>query len=299
MEENLSSITYREHLASIIHDRQKTVIAQMPRAIKLEISSKCNLNCSICAYEKSYLHELMTDSDFEIAKKNIFDIQPQEVGVLFLGESTLHPNLPKYISDIKQQVQYVFLSTNGIEISKQYVNELLKSGLNSLKWSVNYCNSAQFQHITRRKCELFYSLLDIIKYAFAARKLLSSNTKLYASYVYDDIVNDETLQFMKEKIVPFVDEVVYNKKTNHAGLLDGKQCSFVADGKIPCPRLFNTAYIRSNLDVVCCCNGYTEDFIVGSLHDNTLREIWNNDKMQKLRMMHIRNCIEKCVCANN
>ena len=101
---------------------------------------------------------------------------------------------------------------------------------------------------------------------------------------------------MNLSVKPYVDEIVYNDLTNHGGLEDGNCCSNIPE-QIPCPRIFNNIYIRSNLDLVLCCNGFTDEFKIGNLHDMSLYDAWNCDKMRELRKRHIENRLDGTICS--
>ena len=273
------------------------IIPIPPKSIKLEICSACNFSCNMCYNKYAHLHTYITDKDFNIAKKNILNVNPKQIGVLFGGESTMHPKLPYYISQLKTSDNYVFLTTNGLNVSGNYMNQLMTSGLNSLKWSVNYWSLDEFVNQTNQSEQSYYKILDNIRQTFMFRENHKLNVRLYASVVVDDINSHSyTEQFLDMYVKPYVDEIVFNQKTNQGGLLDHEACSNVMNNQIPCPRLFNNMYIRSNLDVVQCCNGFTDDFKIGNLHITSLSNLWNCEKMQFLRKCHISNNVADIIC---
>lgn len=270
-----------------------------PKAIKLEVSSLCNFKCRICYNRKQTGCGMLSEQDFEIALKEIIKTGTKQVGVLFLGESTLNPLLPYFIRRLKESlIDYVFLTTNGLLVKDDMMKALLLSGLDSLKWSVNYNSVDDFVVQTGSEKQNFQVILDNIKNGFNLRNSLESSCKLYASVVVKDIndIDPRTKTFIDHSVRPYVDEIVYNEQTNHGGLDDGRCCSNVKDS-IPCPRLFNNIYIRSNLDVVLCCNGFTDEFKIGNIRDISLYDIWNSKKMQELRTRHICHDVSDTICT--
>lgn len=277
-------------------------VQRKPRAVKIELSSLCNFRCKMCSNAKSKVQSLMTDSDFAVAMAQLAQMHPAEIGVLFLGESTLHPKLPEIIKQLKHCTDYVFLTTNGLLVDRSLAQKLIISGLDSLKWSVNWWSEKTFadQTCVDKKC--YSKILSNIATMHALREEMKSKMRLYASVVTSKEQDVQGLpygqtEFLCKCVKPYVDEIVFNKMTNHGGVEDGKACSCISDGQIPCPRLFNNMYIRSNLDVVCCCNGFTDDFKIGNLHESTLLELWNSQKMVSLRKKHIDGQLDGCVCT--
>lgn len=275
------------------------VIQSIPKSIKLELVSSCNFNCKMCFPGMKKQTHFLSDNDFKIAYDNIQNSKCKQVGVLFLGESTLHPNLVKFIFTLKQFVNYVFLTTNGLLVDDNLANGLIKSGLNSLKWSINYYSPESFAYQTRRSKNDFYVILKNIKNMFFTRKAYNVNLKLYASTVVDNpkYISPEHEYFLQHHIAPYVDEIVIDKKTNHGGFDNNNICSNITDGIIPCPRLFNNIYIRANLDVVLCCNGFTDEFKLGNLRNKPMIDIWNCKKMIKLRQQHISGNLQNTICT--
>lgn len=270
-----------------------TEYCDKPKSVKLEVSSLCNLKCKICYNKFAPRHSLLSYEDFNIALKNIVDMNIEQVGLLYLGESTLNPNLVDYIKDCKKAgIKYVFLTTNGILVKDDYMKQLLSSGLDSIKFSVNQPNRKLYLEETG--LDAFDIVVDNIKKAWEYKVENNLNIRIYVSTVTNTI--DDEMKAFVESIKPFIDEHTYNTVTNHGGLEDGCPCSHIKDGLIPCPRLFNNTYICSNLDVMCCCNGFTDDFKIGNLKENNLKEIWNNDIMRRLRLKHINNDLKGTIC---
>jgi radical SAM protein with 4Fe4S-binding SPASM domain len=56
--------------------------------------------------------------------------------------------------------------------------------------------------------------------------------------------------------------------------------------KFRCPEPFKRLTLRGNGDVLPCCSFYAVDLVVGNWKNRSLKEIWNNEKMQELRKMH-------------
>jgi radical SAM protein with 4Fe4S-binding SPASM domain len=71
--------------------------------------------------------------------------------------------------------------------------------------------------------------------------------------------------------------------------------------RTPCQRLWTGLNVHFNGDVVPCCIDYQAEHVMGNIHENTLAEIWSNQKFQKFRMLHAtgrwneipmcRNCV--------
>lgn len=134
------------------------------------------------------MHGLLSKQDFEIALKEIIESGTKQVGVLFLGESTLNPLLPFFIERLKGAgVEYVFLTTNGLLVGGDLMRILLDSGLDSLKWSVNYSSADDFVLQTGSSRRNFDVIMSNIKECFEYRNTTNSKCRLYSSIVVNDV----------------------------------------------------------------------------------------------------------------
>jgi radical SAM protein with 4Fe4S-binding SPASM domain len=66
-----------------------------------------------------------------------------------------------------------------------------------------------------------------------------------------------------------------------------------------CPFVLTTFSIRSNGDVIICCNDYTEDIILGNVNESTIKEIWNSERYNQIRKkLNDKKYDEISVCNN-
>ena len=269
------------------------IICSSPKSIKIEICSRCNLKCSFCYNKCSDRHSIMNYEDFKFVINQIKDSNVQQIGLLLSGEPTLNPDLIKIIKYAKSFVPYVFITTNGLLVKGSLAKNIAKSGLDSLKWSINHYNREDFFKNTG--VDAFNQVIRNIKNMY----YLHSPVNLYASSVVSDLksINPTLIHLINTRVKPYVKEHYYFEQNNQGGLM-GR--NYICDRKplMPCPRLFNNGYITSDLKVVCCCCGFSSYFEVGDLRKQTFMEIWNNKKMQYLRNKHINKDYTDIICTD-
>lgn len=130
--------------------------------------------------------------DFDLFKRvtrEMRDAGVQEIGVFYLGESFMNPQLlVDCISYLKQEIEipYVFLTSNASMAFPEAVEECMKSGLDSLKWSCNAADEDQFEQIMGVAKRLFYASLENIQAAWTIRNNGGYKTGLYASSIRYD-----------------------------------------------------------------------------------------------------------------
>ena len=72
--------------------------------------------------------------------------------------------------DLAIAMPYVFLTSNASMAFPEAVEACMQAGLDSLKWSVNACDEAQFEDVMGVSGKLFHRALDNIAAAWDTRQ---------------------------------------------------------------------------------------------------------------------------------
>lgn len=269
-------------------------ICPPPKSLKLELSATCNLQCSFCFNSKGARRGLMSLSTFykcmEIVRRN----KIQQVGLLFLGESTLNPLLPKMISIAKEEynVPYLFLTSNGLMEEDMY-DAIMTSKLDSLKWSINHASREEFEKETNVD-----GFNIVLRHIQDKRK---TNVKKYASTAVYDVENipEELKSFIDNDVKPYVKEHYYFKLNNQGGLIQDEHFNINRCNRlpvIPCPRIFNNSYITYDGRVALCCSAFTDKYLIGDINEKMFEDIWNGREMVSLRKKHLSGDLTNTIC---
>ncbi len=108
-----------------------------PVELYLEITNRCNLRCRTCPQ-----HFGMPEPAAQLTLADVDKILSQVPRLLRvvlhgIGESTLHPELPAIVRLVRERGAYVLLNTNGILLSEPLCAELIDSGLDELRVSMD------------------------------------------------------------------------------------------------------------------------------------------------------------------
>jgi MoaA/NifB/PqqE/SkfB family radical SAM enzyme len=110
------SIIQRVDAHTNIPEEKLVLDPPFPDAIKIELTSYCNYNCTYCATKRKLRPQGIMDKDFLYRiLKETKKIGVKEIGLFLLGESFLVKELAEYIRYAKDKVgiEYVFITTNG------------------------------------------------------------------------------------------------------------------------------------------------------------------------------------------
>lgn len=103
--------------------------------INIEISNVCNLQCSFCP-EVVREKKLMTP---EVFRKIIGEVAPLTdlVCLHLMGDPLVHPKLSKFIDICEEAKVRIFLVTNGVLLQNEKAEQLLRSPLQQVNFSLH------------------------------------------------------------------------------------------------------------------------------------------------------------------
>jgi len=289
--------------------KEKLVLhPSFPDAIKIEITGRCNYNCSFCA-QKSSLRKI-GDIDRNFLYRILWEaksIGVKEIGMFLLGESFLVKELAEYIKYAKEVVgiEYVFITTNGSLCSPKRMVPIIKSGLDSIKFSINAGMAETYKEM--HGCNRFEQVVNNIKWL--DKYLKDNNVKSLRTCVSSILIPGDEIELRNfhKSINEYVDDCYFLPLYNQAGHIGGKEYTKIVGNpgrhenmveSIPCWALFNAAKITWNGWLTACCFDHDEKFEIDDLNKVSLIEAWNNEKFVSMRREHLNKTLSgNSLCA--
>jgi MoaA/NifB/PqqE/SkfB family radical SAM enzyme len=286
-----------------------------PRSVKIEISPRCNYRCGFCAL-RTRAEQPNSDMDFDLFRRitrEMRDAGVEEIGVFYLGESFMNPELlTDCIRYLKQDIAmpYVFLTSNASLSTPDAVEECMRCGLDSLKWSVNAADEAQFAKVMGVAPKLFRRALENIKAAWAVREAKRYATGLYASSIrYDGEQQRKMEALLSAHVRPYVDEhywlplysmgafatqrereLGYRPTAGNQGRLDALR------DPLPCWSAFTEGHVTADGKLSACCFDATANWTMGDLNQASFMQAWNSPAFVALREAHLKRDVRGTVC---
>ena len=286
-----------------------------PKSVKIEISPRCNYRCGFCALRTREVQPKW-DMDFELFKRitrEMHDAGVEEIGVFYLGESFMNPRLlVDCIAYLKGElgVPYVFLTSNASMAFPEAVDECMKAGLDSLKWSVNAADELQFEQIMGVAGKLFYNALDNIKSAWDIRREKGYTTGLFASSIrYDGVQQIKMETLLVERVRPYVDthywlplysmgafatqreeQLGYRPTAGNQGRIGALR------EPLPCWSAFTEGHVTAEGKLSACCFDAKATWTMGDLTQQSFMQAWNSPAFVKLRASHLKKDVRGTVC---
>jgi radical SAM protein with 4Fe4S-binding SPASM domain len=281
-----------------------------PKSFKIEISSRCNYRCAYCALSNRGAGTV-TDIDFDLFKritKEAIDFGVTEIGLFYIGESFTNPDLLirciEYVKSIG--APYIFLTTNGSLASPDKVEECMKAGLDSLKFSCNFADVEQFmQYSGVKNPAVFQQATDNIKAARVIRDTGGYATKLYSSSIMYELEQEMRMKpYYEAHIKPYVDEHYWLPLFNETAMAHEKM-SIGNVGNyhdpadpLPCWTVFTAMHIMADGRVSACCHDAIGHWLMGDLTTQSVEEVWNSTEYRELRRAHLAKEVTGTKCKD-
>jgi MoaA/NifB/PqqE/SkfB family radical SAM enzyme len=161
----------RRYFAHIAAERGPVAEAE-PVCLYLETTNRCNLLCTTCPRTFAAL-EPPADMSWELFTR-IVDQLPRIARVVLhgVGEPMLSAALPRMIRYLKDRGIYVLFNTNGTLLSERKSRELIESGLDELRVSLDAADRDAFARVRGR--DMFPRILRNLRLFRAMQRKLAA-----------------------------------------------------------------------------------------------------------------------------
>ncbi len=304
-----------EYLFSLIF--KKPFFWSYPYILTIEPTSLCNLSCPLCPSGTKSLKRKGGNISNKLYDNILDNIGEYTVYLMlyFQGEPFLHKGIFDLIKKARSKKIYTLTSTNGHFIgSRGEAEKIISSGLDALVVSLDgFTQEVYEKYRTGGNLEKVINGLKILR---DTKKEKGSGTpKLFIQFLIMEHNKHQTDDIKKLAEELKADRLSF--KSIQADL-DGTGVGFLPDapefnryvpekkglkikGKMKnrCFKLFSTAVITWNGNVVPCCFDKDDRYILGNIsEDNSLKNIWFSDNMKRFKKRLLKNRKSIDICNN-
>lgn len=285
-------------------------IIPAPKSVKIELTAHCNYKCGFCVKSIRPDDGEMDRALFSRLIREMRDVGVEELGLFYIGESFTCKWLPEAIKEAKEVgFPYVFLTTNGSAATPKRVEECMKAGLDSLKFSMNYASPEQLVDVARVSAVYWERSINNLKAAFETRNAGGYKCGLYASSIAFNGEQGERMRDLVKEIAPYLDEhywlplygmggaaenMGWKPRPGNPGRLDAMR------EPLPCWAVFTEGHVTKDGKLAACCfgTGIEGDLIMADLNEVSFMEGWNSLKYRSLRSAHLKKDVSKTACSS-
>jgi radical SAM protein with 4Fe4S-binding SPASM domain len=244
--------------------------------------------------------------EYDLFTKIIDDISEFESNVHSLrlynvGEPLLNKRLPEMIRYAKQsgRINIIDTTTNCSLLTPEISLELIDAGLDKICFSIEALTSKEYLKIAGAKVD-FDKVVSNIAFFFEHSRQCQVHVKIMDVSVPTDEDKQKFYRLFEDKChTMWVDSVVNVWPDFDApGALSGK--NMYNEEVIPllvCTQPFYNLSVNPDGTVTHCDLDWNNEFIIGDLTKQTLKEIWNSDIVYHTQLIHLkgdRKTIEIC-----
>ncbi|MBE9529358.1 MAG: SPASM domain-containing protein [Proteobacteria bacterium] len=267
-----------------------------PPQVFIELTSVCNLRCTICQYGD--MKREMKKMDPTLARKAIDECA--ELGVYyvtfqFYGEPLTCPDfLIENIRYAKERgIPVVATVTNATLMTDDIMRGLVESGLDSLVFSFDGASAEKYKSIRNREhsdvaariksaCRVRDSMNDI-KQPFIGMTLVRTDEEEVAIDAFCNEWNDYVDHIDIRSMLLF--HYRTKETASYEDSLDEWYITRDTDKRIPCRQLYQKLIVCSDGQVTPCCIDMDAALSVGNFRDKTLKELWQGEELANMRKL--------------
>ncbi|MGR3173242.1 MAG: radical SAM/SPASM domain-containing protein [Candidatus Scalindua sp.] len=297
-------ILYRRYLLKRFRQRR------LP-PVYLETTSACNLNCVMCPTQRTVAKRFKKDGfvDAILFRRLVDEIVSENPWIsVFIhkdGEPLLHPEIVDLISYASSRLKNVILVTNATLLNEEMARAILATQLQHIRFSVDGLNKQTFEKIRKQSQNNPYadhavpvdyeSVVSNIKRFCELKKSLRRHYPIVGVRITNFKATQQELTDYTSYWKQMVDFIEVAELLSWTGQVTQETCDY--SQRYPCSSLW--AYMTINWDgtMVPCCT-YVDTTgddrgILADLNTSSLHESWYSPTIQRLRMAHLDNDLER------
>ncbi len=288
----------------------------LPYSISIEPTTACNLRCPECPSGLRSFSRPTGMMQQDTFRKVIDELHEYLVYLIlyFQGEPYLNQEFLDAVNYAHTKKIYTATSTNGHYLSEDLALQTVESGLDRIIISMDGTDQASYEQY--RIGGQFEKVVDGIANLVAARKKMRTKTPFI---ILQFIVFQHNLHQIKEakalarklgvdkfeiktaQIYDFEkgsDLIPDQNKYSRYRQNDQQQYSIKSGLMNSCWKMWHSCVMTWDGDIVPCCFDKDARYVMGNIHDQSFKDIWNGIPYQNFRSQLFKNRNDIDICKN-
>jgi len=249
------------------------------RTVEIEINRHCNLRCAFCPVEAAPKPPgFMSRELFELMLQRVVEYGAPELSLNHYSEPTLTRDLVERIARAVELGLRVRLHTNASLLDEEKISRLAALGGVQLYVNLPTLDRAEYERVTGTK--LFDRVMQNLDLLGKHRvpTALSINAPRASA--------DETVRAINERFAALFGDSIAWPTDSRAGRMDKTE---YASTPSHIGLLAGCAYATQQINVThegkvfLCCQDYEQEYVLGDLREQSLREIADGERAVELR----------------
>ncbi|MAO55581.1 MAG: hypothetical protein CMM61_07780 [Rhodospirillaceae bacterium] len=280
----------RDYYKSLNYDKNG-FLPDFPLTLQVELVNRCNLSCKMC-YTINH-SEAKATLDVETLTRVFKEGQENGLPALMLGmgaESLVYKPIREVVDAAQDaDIMDIFFSTNGILLNEKMARYLVEREVPRLVISLDAATPETYLKI-RGKDELENIEANIHRLIAIKKELGTRFPVLRLSFCVQEENYHERQAFL-DKWKDVADYVDFQQLVDFDPVTELVETGDVAEKPAApagmdhpvCQYPFNSLNIWANGDITPCCTFFGKALVLGNVKDQTLKEAWNGEEIEKIR----------------
>lgn len=294
-----------------------------PFSMQVEVTNYCNYACTFCVhsypgFEKSYTGRWM-HMDPNLFYKMVDDLKefPEKLKTMrlfLLGEPLMAPALADELDYLMSGgvTERVEITTNAVLLNESKARELLEVAkghpdvLLYVRYSIETIIQERNEKLTGNPVKI-EQIRENVRRFQELRDEMGLNAHVF-TYAKMFSVNEEENREFQRLYQGLADEVGFdilsnntNRENGKIDLIAGYQESAHLQIRDDLPKVchfpFMFMQVCADGTAKACCPDYTMDTAIGNIKNESVKDIWNGEKLKNIRRIHLehrREVIDAC-----
>ncbi len=274
---------YLEYRRQWLENPKSFILREFPIHLDIEITNRCNLQCTFCDKLPYLTGDQIGDMDFELYKRIIDEGKEHElcsVKLSYRGESLLHPKVAEMVRYAKKQgVIDIYFNTNGMLLTEKMALRLIDAGLDRISVSVEGADPVAFERA--RRGAKFDRILENVDRLMELRS--KNGVKHPKVRVQTVALPSIDLKEYAEYWLPHCDEVAAIDYKEAEVLKRNKS---LEDPDWACPQLWQRMTVEWDGTVIPCNNDDYRLLFPGNANEKSIYDCWHDSAVENARKFH-------------
>jgi len=292
---------------------KRPVVWAMPLSLSVEPASYCNLHCAECPLGSKEYKRAKALIDIDLYTKIIDETHSYLLNLFlyFQGEPLLNPQIAALVAYANKRNIYTALSTNANFVSPTLIRQLVESGLDKLIVSLDGLDNETYTQYRKggdvQKVLNFLHQIKQIKNELKSKTpeieiqflvLKTNQHQIHTLKKNYQKMGADTLRFKSAQISHTQNFELFLTDIKKYARYSFKNEKYTIKNRLKnrCFRIWNSAVIDVQGNVLPCCFDKDGLFACGNTVNQSFRCIWKGKKFHQFRhtILHHRPRIEMC-----
>lgn len=320
------------YTADEMYNELEKIRSKNPVIYNIETTNRCNMRCKMCprttmmtrknedinfetffnvvkqirphtpeewAKWKKFCEKTYGIYENEMSENHFFlYIIPKVIQLHGYGDPLLDTHMAEYVKALHDNGFYSYFSCNPANINLERTYQMLDSGLDYIKYSIESVNDAEHKAI-RGEASNFSDSYKKIKTVLRYKEMHNLNTTivitmldLNRTHQKEDF--DKLLEAFKD-----LDVYIYLKSEDCQWYRKDFHGTKSIHWSEICKHPWMTMTVKSNGEATMCMEDFNNEIILGDTNRQSLYDIWNGEEYRKFRYQHLFakddiKCVHEC-----